>query len=390
MSAIPEDKICRHCGFDNNNVEPRKMRQLLPGTILKNRFLFGLCVKSNNIFTKYIAYDVEKKKIIYIDEFLPAGIAKRGLGKLGVVVRDENDAKFEIAKRRIKKQVRTLIAMKCKELDILGAFSANNTFYIIREYLSDGTLAEYIKNNDNISLEYANHIVMSLIRIMSPIHNEGIICGNIRPENIVTDAIGSVKLINFGFGGLSDVIPVPVNEGYSPVEMYDRGRRLSPAADVYSIAAVYYALVSGETPVSSISRRKTDSLAPLSTMGIKIDRHLENAMLNALNINPNNRTSSVKALYNEMKNKDTKRRWERVKAMPKKDYSFFIRKAFWFKVLIFAVIVIMAASLVGIIHETANVENRIRVEEERHSEISTMAVPSNKTEDISNKIEIDD
>ncbi|MGN1318982.1 MAG: protein kinase [Lachnospirales bacterium] len=376
MSAIPEDKVCKHCGFDNKEAEPKKMRHLMPGTVLKNRFLIGLSTKSNNIFITYIAYDIEKKKRIYIDEFMPSSITKRALGKLKVNVREEYNAKFERAKRLVILETKALIELKSKNLDILGAFSGNNTFYIIREYIEDLTLTEYMKKNKNVSKKYADHILKSLIKILVPIHKMGIVCGSICPDNIVIDAIDSVKITNFGYGLLSEIIPVPVFEGYSPIEQYKNGICLNFKSDVYSAAATYYFVLTGQNPVSAKVRRKTDTLMPPSTMGIEIERHIENALLNALNINPKNRTTTLVSFNKELKDENTIRRWERVKAEPKRDFSFVVKKAFWRKILIYGVIIIMLLSLVGLVYDTVRVENKVRDESIKESEISTMAVPT--------------
>lgn len=382
MSAIPKDNVCRHCGFDNNNIEPKKMRHIMPGTVLRNRFIIGLSTKSNNIFITYIAYDREKKKKIYIDEFAPTNITKRALGKLKLNVRDEFNAKFERAKRLIVKQTKTLLALKSKNIDILGAFSANNTFYIIREFNQDKTLSEYMKEHNDIPQSYAKHIIRSIIKILIPIHKEGLINGNISPDNIVIDAIDSVKLTNFGYAALSEILPVPVNEGYSPVEQYKKGEKLTQRIDVYSVAAIYYFMLTGEKPVSATTRQKTDTLTPPSTVGIEIERYRENALLNALNINPKNRTSTLIAFTKESKDKGTVRHWERVKAAPKKDYSFVAKKDFWKKLFITLILVVVAGCLVGLIYETVSLENDANTKRIKESEISTMAIPTEPTTDI--------
>lgn len=379
MSAIREDGMCKHCGYDNNNVEPLKKRHLIPGTILKNRFLIGLSIKSNNVFTTYIAYDIEKKKRIYIDEILPAKITKRAVNKNNVIVKEEYIARFEKAKRLVANQAKILLKSYSDKLDLLGAFGENNTFYIIRDYLIDKSIVQYMQDNQKSSFKFARHIAISLVKIMGPIHKEGIINANICPENIVVDAINSVKVTNFGFGGLNEILSVPVNDGYSPVEQYKKGE-LTPKADVYAIAAVYYAIVAKEKPVSAIERKQSDTLVPLSTIGMPIKRSVENAVLNALNINPQNRTQSVGAFYKELNDENTKRHWERVKSAPKRDYGFVKEKDFWYKAVIVMIILAMLFSSVGLMFETAGVKKKV-AQDEQNEQYTTTETTENITFD---------
>lgn len=374
MSLIDDSGICKSCSFDNNNSEPEKMRQLMPGTVLKKRFLIGLCKKYNNIFTTYIAYDIDKNIKIYIDEFLPNKLVTRGLGRLKININKESAKTFERAKNLIAGQTKTLIELKSKGLDILGEFEENGTLYIIREFLEDMTLTEFVKKHKEIEIDYARHIAVSLIKIMDPVHKVSIVNGNIKPDNIVIDPIGCVKLTNFGYyGGLSRLLPVPINEGYSPVEQYSRNGEITIKTDIYSIAAVYYYIASGKSPVSAKIRKQTDTLVPLSMLGVPVKKNMDYAILNALNINPKNRTESCRALFNEFKNPDTVRHWERVREKSNRDLSFIKRKSFWIKILVIALIMIMLISIAWLVGETISIRNQ--AEETNESQISTVAVP---------------
>ncbi len=378
MSVITKGNVCRVCNYDNNISAPVKSIHLTPGTVLKNRFVIGLSKKYNSIFTTYIAYDLKKNTKIHIDEFLPKDMAKRIKRQKDVYVeKGEKLKKFKKAKKIILNDVKTIFNEDIKNLDITGAFEDNNTVYIIRKLFRDNTLDEYIKNTENIDIDYASHIAVEIIKIINPLHKLGIICGNIEPKNIVIDPIGCVKIVNFQFfGSLSEILPLPLNEGYSSIEEYMPYTRLTEKSDVYSIAAVYYAVVTKENPVDAKSRRYSDTLVPPSTNGIKIRKNIENAIFNALNINPKNRTADLDTFYEEIINKNTQRRWERVKGKYKKDYSFIMESSFWIRITIYAIIIIMVVSLIGVIMESNNVRNSVEQNSKiRVTEISTMAVP---------------
>ncbi len=378
MAAVHRKGICDICGYNNRNTKPLKPMQLAPNTVLKNRFLIGLSKSSNNIFITYIAYDLKKKTKIYIDEYLPGTIAKRTRGDSSVFTeKGENKRLFKKTKKIILNEAKIILTEDIKNLDITGAFEDNNTIYIIREYFKEHTLWQYIKKNDNVDFEYSKHITTEIIKTVDGLHKQGIICGNIMPSNIIIDSIGCIKLKGHQFfGSLSEYLPLPINDGYSPIEQYMPYIPLSEKADVYSIAAVYYAMITREKPVSAKSRKRSDTLVPPTTNGIKLKKNIENAMFNALNINPKNRTTDVNSFLAELKNKDTQRRWERVKGKYRKDYSFMLEPAFWIRSIICAIIIIMVISIIGVIIESISVREQVEQNSKiRGSEISTMAIP---------------
>ena len=165
---------------------------------------------------------------------------------------------------------------------------------------------------------------------------------------------------------------MPVNKGYSPLEAYEHGSKLTPKADIYSIAAVFYSIITAERPLSSKRRSQVDTLVPPSKRGIKIDRSFENALLNALNIKAENRTESLRIFNEELCSEKTKRKWERVKAPQKRDLTFVKEGFFWRKVAAYAMVIVMAASLIGIIIETSIVKNKEQQEYENRPEVTSI------------------
>lgn len=388
MEPVPKSGKCKKCGYKNKDAAPKKMKQLTPSIILKKRYLVGLSVNNDSIFTTYTAFDLKSKKKIYIQEFLPDEIAKRNIRTQKITApKGDSAKKFDKAKRIIYNEATELKDLRLRRIDILAVFEENNTVYIVRERCANCvTLTEFIRRSRKIPRSYAKHIMISLIKIVNIIHKQGIVCGNIQTDNITIDEIGNVRLTNIGFyGSLSEILPVPANTGYSPLEQYTEGNKLTERTDVYSVAAVYYALIVREKPVSARYRRNSDILVPPSRHGIAIQRNVENAMLNALNINPMNRTANLKLFLKELKDPETKRKWERVKGKKKMDCSFLMSKAFWKKFAVYIIIFVMVISLVGLIKETISVQNRVEeFSNSRKTEISTMAVPK-KTGKSDNK-----
>ena len=77
-------------------------------------------------------------------------------------------------------------------------------------------------------------------------------------------------------------------------------------------------MISKEKPASAVHRLKADTLVAPTLMGINIKKNIENAMFNALNLHPEHRTKNVTAFYEELKNPETPRKWERNRKKYKK------------------------------------------------------------------------
>ena len=70
----------------------------------------------------------------------------------------------------------------------------------------------------------------------------------------------SIILTDFSFSGyLSPYLDTDCNDGYSPLEQYEKNTRLDLSADVYSVGAVFYEMIS-EKPTSAVHGVKADTL----------------------------------------------------------------------------------------------------------------------------------
>ncbi len=365
--------VCPNCGKEYTD-SPLSGRHLIPGTLLNGRYTAGCSVDQNSIFVTYAAWDNDKEEKVLIDEYLPVNLSGREKDGARVLTKSGDQAdKYYAGLSAFSDECRDLQGFK--NIDIIDSFEENNTCYAVRCVIKNGrTLAELIDNDYEYIRSHRNNILVNIIRIIAPIHDAGIIHGNLCPETIIVKEDNSVVITDFAFCGfMSRIIPVYTNEGYSPVEQYSLGARLTIAADVYSIAAVYYEMLTGEIPVSALEREKQDTLIPPSILGIKIRQGMENAIMNALNIKANNRTATVQEFYSQLKNKDTARRWERVKKAEKPPVDFYTKKKFWFKTLIAAIVLLMIFSVVVIAIETISIKKA--AETTNVPEVSTEEIP---------------
>ena len=145
-------------------------------------------------------------------------------------------------------------------------FEANNTAYYVMEYIKGESLRQYVANHPDGALDEdeAIEILAPVLDAMSVMHDAKITHLDIKPDNILltTDLFtGKVRpvVIDFGLSKHYDEDGSPTSEinlhgcseGYSPMEQYMGIQEFSPTADVYSLAATLYFMLTGQAPLKA-------------------------------------------------------------------------------------------------------------------------------------------
>ena len=79
-------------------------------------------------------------------------------------------------------------------VNVTDFFEANNTAYIVMEYLDGITLKEYIAENGVLSPEDILELMAPVLESLDEVHKQGLIHRDISPDNIMLLKNGKVKL----------------------------------------------------------------------------------------------------------------------------------------------------------------------------------------------------
>jgi serine/threonine protein kinase len=139
-------------------------------------------------------------------------------------------------------------------------------FYVM-DWMGDGSLAELLDDEGQLSLERALEIINQLISAVDYMHEKKVLHLDINPNNILLDG-DSIKLADFGLAKQLNerdqsgfrAIGTP---GYGAPEQSCRHQKIDQRADVYGLAAVFYHMLTGE-PVEGYVRRPNNFGAPKS------------------------------------------------------------------------------------------------------------------------------
>lgn len=131
-------------------------------------------------------------------------------------------------------------------------FEDDANWYIVMEYVSNGSLLDYINSKGKLMENECQYIFAQLVDVMLYLHNEcNIVHRDMKVENILLDYNRYVKLIDFGFSTnksedtfFSTLCGSPA---YIAPEMV-KGPKYSKAADIWSMGIILYGMAVGTLP----------------------------------------------------------------------------------------------------------------------------------------------
>ena len=124
-----------------------------------------------------------------------------------------------------------------------------------------------------LGLEEGRNIAIKLARAAAALHRAGIIHRDIKPDNVILEREGSLKLIDLGvvrIPGLEDSPPqdIPGTLAYMAPEMFD-GEAGNEATDIYALGVTLFRAFTGEYPygnADAISPPRRERPTPLSAL----------------------------------------------------------------------------------------------------------------------------
>lgn len=221
------------------------------GTKLADKIVIGRVMGKGGFGITYIGYDVRMEKIIAVKEYFPNGIAYRShLGTEVSVADAKSSEAFEKGAEKFYAEAQMVAQFNGNPniVSVYDYFRANNTVYLVMEYLRGMTLKNYIKKHGKLSDGQALFIMDKIAAALSITHSAGVLHRDISPDNIMICTDGKVKLIDFGaarqiMAESSSNLTVVMKPGYTPIEQYTKKGVQGAWTDIYSLGvSVYYAL----------------------------------------------------------------------------------------------------------------------------------------------------
>jgi hypothetical protein len=187
-------------------------------------------------------------------------------------------------------------------------FKENETAYMALDYVEGHDLLDVMASS-SMALTPAGvrSTLLKLLDAVGAVHEKGLLHRDISPDNILIDGKRQPILIDFGAAREQDrsesaasTLHV-VKDGYSPQELYlSGGIDQGPWSDLYSLAASFYHVISGEAPANSQARlaalasNSEDPCLPLAGRFDAFDPAFLEAIDKAMSVLPKQRIQSAR------------------------------------------------------------------------------------------------
>jgi len=144
--------LCPHCGFEPGTPAESALH-MRPGTILNGRYLIGRVIGYGGFGVTYLGWDNTLQQKVAIKEYLPSEFATRAAGQSQVTVFGGNKAEqFSGGMVKFVEEAKRLAQFQNEPgiVRVFDSFEANNTAYIVMEYLDGETLTAYLEREGTV------------------------------------------------------------------------------------------------------------------------------------------------------------------------------------------------------------------------------------------------
>jgi eukaryotic-like serine/threonine-protein kinase len=225
----------------------------------------------------------------------------------------ENLADDATFRKRFLREAR--LAARLSHPNVVNIYDAGETEdgrpYIVMEHVEGPTLADLMRERGRLSAAEAVGLAVQACRGLAHAHAAGIVHRDVKPQNLLLGPDGTLKVADFGIAraaettALTQAGTVLGTAAYLSPEQAT-GEEVGPAADVYSLGAVLYELLTGRLPyefdslVDLVEKQARGSITPVSELSPEVPQHVEDAVMRSLARNPAYRPASAEALAREL------------------------------------------------------------------------------------------
>lgn len=257
----------------------------------------------------YRAFDVALQRDVAVKEFFLFGATRDG-----VFVRSR-DIEYSKLRAAFLEEARNLARFAHPNIvHVFGVWEENGTAYLVTEFLRGQSLREVVETRGALNENEALQLIAPICDAVETVHLNGLLHGDIKPDNIILCDDGRVVLLDFGLtrpaptGNYHTTLLVPQSAqgtaGYAPLEQYSRNSRTGIWSDVYALAATLWHLLRGEAPPDAPDRASGTPLPDLQKLNSTVSANVEHALHAALSMDILARPQSAREFRQALQSTD--------------------------------------------------------------------------------------
>jgi predicted Ser/Thr protein kinase len=183
--------------------------------------------------------------------------------------------------------------------------------FLVMEYIPGQNLEQYAVHQPLTPVQCA-HLLAKVSRAMALAHQRGVIHRDLKPRNLLIDAKGEPRIIDFGLANFNDAWAEAEPERgisgtlqFMPPEQA-RGEKATPRSDLFALGGVLYFLLTrkvlfaGKTYLEVLPRAKACDFDRCALQRAKVPAQLERICLKALSPKPEERYGSADAFADDL------------------------------------------------------------------------------------------
>lgn len=199
-------------------------------------------------------------------------------------------------------------------VQVYAAGKFENTLFIAMQYVKGKTLSQFIKETGKIDVENALSITLQVADALGAAHKTELIHRDIKPNNIMIDEDGNIKVMDFGLSrsvsGKTDVTQTGIYLGtpeYSSPEQCETST-LDNRTDIYSLGVVLYEMLTGrvphvaETPMALFKKIEKEKPIPIRDLNPSVSQPVVKIVEKMLAKDRNQRYTSCDELKEDILN----------------------------------------------------------------------------------------
>jgi serine/threonine protein kinase len=195
-------------------------------------------------------------------------------------------------------------------LKVLSTDREKSCVYYVTEFIEGQTLRQWLATNPKPYIREIRKLVEQIAKGLRAFHRMEMLHQDLKPENIMIDKSGSVKIIDFGsvkIAGIAEMTPLDHDSdenilgtlNYTAPE-YHLGQRGTAKSDLFSLAVITYEMINGALPFGRDMPEKPNAInlaklhyVPSFHNNAMVPIWIDGALKKATSINPNSRYDSL-------------------------------------------------------------------------------------------------
>lgn len=211
------------------------------------------------------------------------------------------------------------VGRRIKNAHLLRVFEPRRRrfLYNITEYVEGSSLAQWMPDHGQASLSQARNFAQQIIDGLRCMHRMEMFHQDLKPDNILIDPHGILKLIDFGSARIAGREEIETSfdratpQGtlnYAAPECL-RGEPCTHASDIYSLGIIIYELLTGRLPYGETDRpdgKRKYNYIPARTFNKKIPSWVDGALGKSVNPDPRRRYEAMSEFLHDLNHPNDK------------------------------------------------------------------------------------